>query len=449
MGPDGEHPALLFRTAEGETISNLKWSPDGRWLTYKRSSRGSGTKIVEARIPGSPRSARIFESADLEAFCWLSSGRIVLSLWEAPDQPASNLWDLAVDPNTMRTPGKPRRLTNWAGFALGHEGLSVSNDGRRMAITKELDQSDVFVGDLAGYGERLRNVRRLTSNDRVDWPGGWSPDSRWLLLQSDRGGHMGIFRLRRETGGGRNPEEIVSGRSDDRSPVFSPGGRWVIYLSWRGQAGTQKAGTLMRVPLGGGLPEPVLDTKGSLTYLTSSHVMIPTTGGHPTFRCPTRAGVACMLSEVQGNEIVFSSFEPVPAAARTEVFRVKAHNPDDVYWDLSPEGSRIAYGERGAHSLIRIQAIRADMNTNSEIPVPEWPDLYTIGWSADGTSLFATDFSPSGSSLIQILLDGKTRVLYKGAKELELPKASPDGRSLAFGEVVSSSNVWLIENLPF
>ena len=80
--------------------------------------------------------------------------------------------------------------------------------------------------------------------------------------------------------------------------------------------------------------------------------------------------------------------------------------------------------------------------------LPEWPELYTIGWSADGKSLFATDFAPTGSSLLHISLDGRVRVLYKAAKEVELPKASPDGRQLAFGEVVSSSNVWLIEGIP-
>jgi hypothetical protein len=39
------------------------------------------------------------------------------------------------------------------------------------------------------------------------------------------------------------------------------------------------------------------------------------------------------------------------------------------------------------------------------------------------------------------------RVLYRGAKEVELPKPSPDGRFLAFGEVVSASNIWPIEGL--
>jgi hypothetical protein len=47
-----------------------------------------------------------------------------------------------------------------------------------------------------------------------------------------------------------------------------------------------------------------------------------------------------------------------------------------------------------------------------------------------------------------LTLDGSVRPLYKAAKEAELPKASPDGRYLAFGEVVSGSNVWLIEGIP-
>jgi hypothetical protein len=45
-------------------------------------------------------------------------------------------------------------------------------------------------------------------------------------------------------------------------------------------------------------------------------------------------------------------------------------------------------------------------------------------------------------------MDGKQVVLYKAAKEVEIPKASPDGRFLAFGEVESASNAWLIEGIP-
>jgi hypothetical protein len=73
--------------------------------------------------------------------------------------------------------------------------------------------------------------------------------------------------------------------------------------------------------------------------------------------------------------------------------------------------------------------------------------VLTLGWSADGQSLFVTNFAPDASSLLNFTLDGKYRLLYKASKEVESPRAAPDNRSLAFGEVVSASNVWLIEGL--
>jgi Tol biopolymer transport system component len=118
-----------------------------------------------------------------------------------------------------------------------------------------------------------------------------------------------------------------------------------------------------------------------------------------------------------------------------------------VAWDLSPDGSRIAYCEHDYHSAsIHIRDLRA--NSTRDIGIPEWVELVSIGWASDGNSLFITNFSPTGSSLLHVTIDGKYRVLYKAAKEAEMLKASPDGRSLAFGEVVSASNAWLVEGLP-
>jgi hypothetical protein len=71
-----------------------------------------------------------------------------------------------------------------------------------------------------------------------------------------------------------------------------------------------------------------------------------------------------------------------------------------------------------------------------------------MAWSADGRDLFITTFSLFGSSLLHVSLDGKYHVLYKGAKEVEGARPSPDGRYLAVGDVVSASNVWLVEGLP-
>lgn len=442
MGPGGEDPEFLFAIPAGREFWSLAWSPDGRWLTYLRHRVGQAEgAVLEAHIPGAGSALTIFEDPALRGFCWLSRNHIVLDRWEAPERPFSNLWEIDVDPKEMKARGKPRRLTNWAGFSI--DSMSASRDGKRLAVTKRLDQSDVFIGELADHGDRLNHLHRMDFDDRVEWPGGWSRDSRWLLFQSDRTGHMSIFRQR--VNSGENPQPLVTNLDDNRAPIFSPDGQWVLYFAWPGSVAQVKTGRLMRMPTGGGSPELILEAKGLPgSPQTSGYVDVPTTAGHPAFRCP-QVGSACVLSEAGPNEIVFYSFPPAPAAAKSEIFRIQAKAPNSVAWDLSPDGSRIAYCERDATS---VHVRELGRGTTRDISIPGWGELLTLGWSADGKSLFITNFDPAGSSLLHVTLDGKYRVLYKAGKEAELPKASPNGRSLAFGEVVSASNVWLIEGLP-
>jgi hypothetical protein len=153
-----------------------------------------------------------------------------------------------------------------------------------------------------------------------------------------------------------------------------------------------------------------------------------------------------VVSEAAAHEVVFYSFAPVPSATKSEIFRVTVKQPDLVAWDLSPDGSRVAYCERDARSAT-IHVRELGPGTTRDIPIPGWVEFWTLGWAADGKSLFVTNWEPAGSSLLHVTLDGKCRVLYQAAKEAELPRASPNGRSLVFGEVVSASNVWLIEGL--
>jgi WD40 repeat protein len=273
----------------------------------------------------------------------LSSNVLVLNLWEGPDQPTSNLWEIHVHHKSMRAVDKPRRLTNWSGFAVG--GMSGSRDGQRLTITKEQDQSDVFVGELTDHNGMLRNIRRLTSDERVDWPGGWSPEDKSLLFQSDRTGRMSIFRQQIDS---INPETLVADQNDNRGPIMSADGQWLFYLAWRGIAGQPKSGRVVRVPIGGGSAEPILETKGLLSFLTSGHVLVPTTAGHPAFRCPSSPGVPCVLSEALQDEVVFSSFVPVPSATTAEIFRIAVKSPNNFFGIFRPmdHGSLTARGAR-------------------------------------------------------------------------------------------------------
>jgi WD40 repeat protein len=145
--------------------------------------------------------------------------------------------------------------------------------------------------------------------------------------------------------------------------------------------------------------------------------------------------------------VIFSSFSPTPSAAKLEIFRVAAQFPNNVTWDLSPDGSRVAYSEYDLHSAsVHIREI--GRGTMQDIAIEDRVELSSLAWSADGKSLFVTTYSPDGSLLLHVAPDGSYTVLYKAAKEVGSLSPSPDGRSLAFSETVSASNAWLVEGIP-
>lgn len=82
-----------------------------------------------------------------------------------------------------------------------------------------------------------------------------------------------------------------------------------------------------------------------------------------------------------------------------------------------------------------------------DLAVPADWLLQSVGWSANGTALFVTVYTPKAFLLGRVDLAGNTRVLLdKGTDEwLNQVIASPDGRYLAFKAQSWDSNVWLLE----
>ena len=467
MGPNAENPTLLaeaplspqFAGHEGfskwghagySNCRGLSWSPDGQWLTYLRKTSETDPIVLEARLPEDGRTTTIFKDPDLNSYVWLSPTKIVLDRWEAPDKPFSNLWQIDVDRKNMKAVGKPRRLTNWAGFSVG--SMTASRDGKLLALARETDQSNIFIGQLTNHGNNLAHLHRASPEARVEWPGGWSPDSKKLFFQSDRTGNMNIFRQRidsnDQTFSATNPEPVVMDQNDNRAPVLSPDKAWVIYFAWPRSTSQVNTAKMVRKPLGGGPPEVILEVKGLPgSAQTSYRVVMPTMTGQPAFRCPSRIEAPCVLSEAGSHEVVFYSFAPTPGAVKSELFRVQVDDPNSIAWDLSPDGLRIGYAQYDwKAALIHVRELSS--KTVRDIPLKGITELSTLSWSADGNSLFATTFAVTGSSLLHLTLDGQYRVLYKGAKEVEGARPSPDGHYLAFGDVVSASNVWLVQGFP-
>src|SRR5204862_140282 len=188
------------------------------------------------------------------------NGRIFYSQLESSKEASANIWEVGIDTSTWRASGVPQKLTNWAGFSLWD--VTASADSKCVSFVRKNDQSDVYLGEVTANESRFRKRARLTLDDRMDWPGGWSRKGDALLFFSDRNASFDIYEQLVHTSA---PREIVAGESEEkRNPQLSPDGRWVLYMAWQNQQGDQvpASGRLMRVPVSGGAPEFIADVHG-------------------------------------------------------------------------------------------------------------------------------------------------------------------------------------------
>ena len=443
MGANGEDASRIVPGVKGYSVGRVAWSPDGNRVATLRTHRGHDEALIESWELRGGSAGVILSDPRLRNFCWAPDGHILFARLETPTEASANIWEIDIDPSTMRPSREPRRLTNWAGFTL--LDLSSTADGKRIAFVRKSDQSDVYVGDLEANGFRLNSTRRLTLDDRMDWPAGWLRDGKTVLFFSNRSGHFDIFR---QSVNDRVPTEVIASSDEKRAPQLSPDGSWILYLSWPTTNGSLPSapGHMMRIPASGGPPESVFEVKG---YPGSAQVprerWLPSARGYPDFRCPFHPTLSrpCVLVEVNQEQVVFSGFDPVQGR-EGELARFDV-DPSDSFWDLSPDGSRIAFGKFEV-SGGRISILDLAGGKPQIVELRGWNDLTSVGWSADGKSLFATNWGSFAGSILHVALNGETHLLHKAAgMTLERPVPSPDGRYLVFGDVITTSNAWMIE----
>ena len=113
------------------------------------------------------------------AIAWLNSGRLIYTLGEAePNQGDSNPWWVQLDARTGRPSSPPVRIGSDHGDVAE---ISVTTDGKRMALLRSSYQSDVYLAELQDQGKRLSAPRRFTLDDRSDFPSAWTADSQTVL----------------------------------------------------------------------------------------------------------------------------------------------------------------------------------------------------------------------------------------------------------------------------
>jgi len=89
--------------------------------------------------------------------------------------------------------------------------------------------SDVLIADADG-----RNARSLVADRSLDYNASFSPDGKWVVFTSTRGGSADLYRMHPD---GTKLERLTDSPGFDDQGVLSPDGRWLAFVSSRsGQA---------------------------------------------------------------------------------------------------------------------------------------------------------------------------------------------------------------------
>ena len=290
-------------------------------------------------------------------------------------------------------------------------------------------QMQGYLAELAKGTRRIYPPRRLTDDEANEVPTAWTSDSTAVLVYSNRNGTSQILK---QVIGQEATEAVVTGSQLGLGPArLSADGAWILYLEAPTTAiGPSTPVRLMRVPVAGGVPQFVLETRSS-----------------EDFGCARAPAHLCCVIEASpdGKQVTLTAFDPLKG--RGKVLRTIPQEPAApfVRTALSPDGSTFAVS-RAAEAEIHIQLLSLSGGFDRQITVQGWPNLTGLDWAPDGKGLYLGSGSPKGSALLYVDLKGNPQVLWQlkaGGDIWGVP--SPDGRYLAMMGVGSSSNLWMLK----
>jgi Tol biopolymer transport system component/DNA-binding winged helix-turn-helix (wHTH) protein len=433
MSADGGQ-AHIIRPAEGSFCGTPAWSPDSRAIAFARSVYIPGlwlssTEIDVMNVATKAAQLLLARSGLAPAVAWLKDDRLIFSMDEPPpNRTDSNLWWVHVDSRALRVTGNPTRITSDAG---GVASVSVSADGKRLALTRRVWQPDVYVADVLDHGASLGPLKRLTLDERADIPYSWTPDGRSVIFISDRYGAFNIFK---QDVNDPTPDLLVGGKEPLSIPRLSPDSSQIIYLVQPQLGAASPTVRLMRVPLAGGPSQVILEAAGIMNQ-----------------QCARAPSTLCLYSQMLSRtKMRIFSFDPLSGkGAEIEKARVVDEDAFAYNWSLSPDGRTLAMSTKlGEKREPAIRLLSLVDDSDSTLPIPGWPGIACLDWAADGKSIWAVTFTTAeAKTLLNVDLKGHLRPVIEEEKMVmgwAIP--SPDGRKVALWKASGGSNVWMVEN---
>ena len=424
MRADGGEPKKIYDAEPNTSITEVVWSPNGRRIAYLKTDN-SGTVIsIESRDLRGRSPTEILRAPSrglLTGFRWLPDGRIGYSLAKDRSFKTCDHWQMRVDLSSGKPIERPEAVANW--FPGCPSYVSFTADGKHFAFVRGIDQYTIYTADLEANGTRISPPKPLTLSESRNIPSGWASDNKMVVFTSDRNGSMEIFR---QPADAEVAHRIFAGPGITGAARLSPDGTEILYV-----AADRSQQRLMRIPLGGGVPQEVMS--GQFVD-----------GGA---RCARFPAPTCVIAEESPDRkhLIFTSIDSLSRRGR-ELTRVDSDTARilEFHWALSPDGARLAVLS-SADAKIHILSLAGQ--PLYEIALDGWPRLGYVSWTSDGKGLIVGSQKNHDAVLLNVDLEGKVNLLWEQHGAFGVYGVlSPEGRHVAIWLWTTNNNIWMADN---
>jgi serine/threonine protein kinase len=236
---------------------SASFSPDGSMIAYLNTADGVPQIWIKNLAQGEPMQITTGNVPAVQPHWAPKSDQIVFS------RPGRGIWSVPPLGGVPRQLILPGRNPNFSGdgeqmvFERGHQLWVARSDGsgaRRVegvpewyygvdtlpALSAHGDWIAFFRPEIGPHGDLWvipaagGKARRLTFDTRISSGPTWTPDDRWIIYSSARGGSVTLWRV---PAAGGKPEPLTTGAGEDTAPAISADGRRLIFTNahntWR------------------------------------------------------------------------------------------------------------------------------------------------------------------------------------------------------------------------
>jgi Tol biopolymer transport system component len=402
-------PVKLTDPHEKGMIATPVWSPDDRWIAFKRCYKSSGAIFVIPSSGGKEKKILDLKSPYASSrMDWSPDGRQLAfsDFMPQPDRMALYL----SDPKT----GEKRQLTSPPADLPGDWNPKFSPDGHTIAFKRA---SGFWADDMYTIPISGAEPRRVTWDRRGILGHAWTADGKSLIVSCQRGATIfGLWRF--SLASQSQPERIVQGGIDAITPAIC----WKTgRLAWVNQ---RQDLNIYRISTGGG-DQPVKLIASTVRDQDPEYAP----DGHIAFVSDRSGSREIWLARSDG-------------ADQRRITNFNGPDVGDLQW--SPDGRHLAFYARaqGHSDIFALDCDLAGMRCENPKRLIAGMKTEVPSWSADGAFLyFASDRTGQWQIWKRAISGGKVAQVTRNGGYAS--RESRDGKWLYFSKM-RGYGIWRI-----